>query len=375
MRKTKIAMLGYGYIGKIHTMGYANIPIIFPHLNESIEMTKVIRQKNSPKDEQYWLDRGTEIEELSNLDVDFADICTPNFLHLPQIKYLLDKGINVYCEKPLGINYKESIHLTDLVEEKKVINQVALVYRFMPSVAKGRAFIKNGGIGDIISFRAHLLHSSYLNPLRNITWRLEKEKSGGGALIDLGIHLIDTIRFLLGETKSISAYTKTLFNKRPNGSGSESSVDVDEWGLINLETISGAKGTVEVSKVSVNPFETFNIEIYGTKGYLKITNNTFYDPITYIVSSNDNTVVSESIGENGIDQYVKYLLKIMPSSKMSLGPLIDLHIASIMNMLKNIEANEIVYEETPTFRESSESQRIIDYAYQSSSEGGKIIKV
>ncbi|WFA08794.1 Gfo/Idh/MocA family oxidoreductase [Tissierella sp. Yu-01] len=375
MKKTRIGLIGYGYIGKIHTIGYTNIPLIFPHLSESIEMTKVIRQNKSPKDEQQWLNRGINIEELSCSNIDLVDICTPNFLHLSQIQYLLNNGINIYCEKPLGLNYQECIHLTNLVEEKKIINQVALVYRFMPSIAKARAFIKNGGIGDIINFRSHLLHSSYLNPYRNITWRLEKEKSGGGALVDLGIHLIDTIRFLLGETKSLSADTRTLFNKRPDGNGKDIDINVDEWGIINLEMVSGAKGTAEVSKVSINPFDTFNIEIYGTKGYLKITNNTFYDPITYKFNSNENTVENASINENGIDDYVKYLSTIIPSSKMSLGSLLDLHIASILNLLKNIEVNKIIYGETPTFRESSKSQKLIDYAYISSSEGGRKIKV
>src|SRR5690606_13030087 len=141
-----------------------NIPLIFPRLSDSIELTKVIRQESSPNDEQQWLNRGIGIEELAGSNVDFVDICTPNFMHLPQIHYLLNEGINIYCEKPLGLNYEECINLTDLVEEKKVINQVALVYRFMPAVAKARVYIKNGGIGEIISFRTHLLHSSYLNP-------------------------------------------------------------------------------------------------------------------------------------------------------------------------------------------------------------------
>lgn len=366
MNKTRIGLIGYGYIGKIHTIGYANIPLIIPNLSESIEMTKVIRQKGSPKDEQQWLSRGIDIVELLDSKVDFVDICTPNFLHLEQIQYLLDYGINIYCEKPLGLNYSECTHITKLLEDKKIINQVALVYRFMPSIAKARALIRDGAIGDIISFRTHLLHSSYLNPQRNITWRLEKEKSGGGALIDLGIHLMDTIRFLLGEVKSLSANTKTVFTRRPDGKGNEIDIDVDDWGLINLQMESGAYGTAEVSKVSVNPIETLNLELYGTKGYLKITNDAFYEPIVYRFNSNDNTAEKISI-TNGIDDYVKYLSTIIPSSKMSLGPLLDLHIACIMNMLRNIEAKKIIYKETPTFRECSDSQRLIDYAYQSSS--------
>ena len=88
MEKTRIGLIGYGYIGKIHTIGYTNIPLIFPRLSDSIELTKVIRQESSPNDEQQWLNRGIGIEELAGSNVDFVDICTPNFMHLPQIHYL-----------------------------------------------------------------------------------------------------------------------------------------------------------------------------------------------------------------------------------------------------------------------------------------------
>jgi len=375
MNKIKIGLVGYGYIGKIHSIGYLNIPLIFPELKDRIEMTKVIRRKNSLKEESYWLERGEDLEELVNGGIHFADICTPNFLHLPQISFLANKGVNIYCEKPLGINFQESTAISEVAEEKKIINQVALVYRFMPALAKARAYINNGGIGKIISFRTHLLHSSYLNPSRSITWRLEKEKSGGGVLIDLGIHLTDTIRFLLGEAVALTADTKTLFNKRTDSNGSKSTVDVDEWGLINLEMVSGAKGTIEVSKVSLNPLESFNIEIYGTNGFIKISDHTFNDPIVYSFSKKDNSIKSIFLKDSGTDQYVKYLETIVPSGKMSLGSMVNLHLASIMNMLKNIESSRIIFEETPTFRESAKSQKIIDCAYQSSKAGGRRVTI
>ncbi|WP_202710390.1 Gfo/Idh/MocA family protein [Sporosalibacterium faouarense] len=368
MRKIKVGLVGYGYIGKVHSVGYSNIPIVIDNLDIEIEMSKVIRRKESIKEKNLWLSLGHEIEDLVNEGVEIADICTPNYLHRSQVEYLAKNGVNIYCEKPLGLNYEECTRLADITEEEDIINQVALVYRFMPAIAKARSFLLNNGLGDIINFRGHLFHGSYLNPKRPISWRLQRNKSGGGALVDLGIHIVDTVRFLLGEVESVKAETNTVFKERPNDDGGYSIVDVDDWGLVNLDMVDGAKGTIEVSKVSVNPLEVFNIEIYGTKGFIKITDKDFYEPNVFLFNKDNNL---EKITIADFDPYSRYLNTIIPSPKMSLGSMIDMHLASQVNILNNISKNRIIFHETPTFSEGAKSQKIIDLAYQSEYKGGK----
>ncbi|MGF7057796.1 Gfo/Idh/MocA family protein [Brassicibacter mesophilus] len=362
MDKIKVGLIGYGYIGKIHSIGYLNIPLVLQDPQVKIEMTKVIRRKNSLGEDSCWLARGDDIDELTNEDINLVDICTPNDLHMPQIEILAKKGINIYCEKPLGLNYQQCAKMADIVGLEGIINQVALVYRFMPALAKARGFLLENKLGDVINFRAHLLHGSYLNPRRPITWRLQKNRSGGGALIDLGIHLADCIRFLLGEVRNVKAETKTIFDTRPNDNGEETLVDVDDWGLINLEMMNGAKGTMEVSKVSINPLEAFNIEIYGTKGFIKVTDKGFYEPNIYLFNENN---VLEKVTIEKLDPYSQYLSTIIPSPKMSLGNMVDMHLASQMNVLNNIINGRVMFRETPTFEEASKSQKIVDIAYLS----------
>ena len=365
MKPIKIGLIGYGSIGKVHSVGYNNLNTIFPDNEIDYEMKYLLRRKSSSVAKNNWEERISELDKLS--EVDLVDICTPNFLHYRQIEKLLKYNLNLYCEKPLGINYKESDELTKRVHQKSLINQVALVYRFLPAIAKTKALIEEGFLGQIINFDAQLLHSSYLDPSRLINWRLEKEKSGGGALLDLGIHLVDTIRFILGEVKSLQAVTKTFFKERyeHKNENKKSKVDVDDWGKIIIELKNNIYGTIEASKVSFNPKKDFVLEIYGTKGMIRITNETEILP-EYYGKEIDNTKIV-----NIDNMYSKFARKIYPSNKISLGLLVNLHLASQLNMLLNIKNNEKKFKETPDFKEAAKSQKVIDKSYKSAKNGGE----
>ncbi len=371
MNNLKIGLLGYGYIGRIHSLAYKSIPVIFPELELEYELKYLIRRRKSITEKNFWKERSHKIEELKN--VTLADICTPNFLHYSQIEKIINYGVNVYAEKPLGINYKESLKLAQMIDGNNLINQVAFVYRFLPAVAKARALLMEKKIGEIINFRAQILHASYLDPERPINWRLEKKLSGGGALLDLGIHIVDTIRFLLGEAKELRAETKTVFSQRPiKGKQEHEKVDVDDWALVNLEMKNGVTGTIEVSKVSLSD-SSFLIEIYGTKGSLKISDK---DPLKphYLKYEKNNNLI-EKTKEKVKDDFSSYLANIYPSPKKSMGMMIDLHLASQLNLLSNLQKKEIVYKETPTFTEAAKSHKIIEKAYLSAKKEGEKIKI
>ena len=328
-------------------------------------MKYLLRRKSSSVAKNNWEERISELDKLS--EVDLVDICTPNFLHYRQIERLLKYNLNLYCEKPLGINYKESDELTKRVNQKSLINQVALVYRFLPAIAKTKALIEEGFIGQVISFDAQLLHSSYLNPKRPMNWRLEKNKSGGGALLDLGIHLVDIIRFILGEIKFLQAITKTVFEKRfeNQNENKKVNVDVEDWGKINIELENNIYGTLEASKVSFNPNKDFVLEIYGTAGMIRITNKTEILPEYYGIKNDKEEM------ENIDNEFSKFVRAIYPSHKISLGLLVNLHLASQFNMLLNIKNKEKRFEEIPDFREAAKSQKVIDMAYKSAENGGE----
>ena len=369
VKPIEIGLIGYGSIGKVHSIGYNNLDTIFSDNDINYKMKYLLRRKSSPVTKNDWKERISKLKKLQ--EVDLVDICSPNFLHYPQVKKILKYDLNIYCEKPLGINYKESEELANKVENKDLINQVALVYRFLPAIAKTKAIIEEGFLGQIINFDAQLLHSSYLNPERPINWRLEKEKSGGGALLDLGIHMVDTIRFILGEIKSLQAVTKTIFKERYENEdkNKKSKVNVDDWGKISVELENDIYGTIESSKVSFNPKKDFVLVIYGTKGMIRITNDSEILPEYFGKEINKTNI------KNVNNKYSKFVRRMYPSNKISLGLLVNLHLASQLNMLLNIKNKEKRFAETPDFREAARSQKVIDKSYESAKNGGEKIKL
>lgn len=374
MNKLDIGLVGYGYIGQIHTLVYKSLPILIPYLNDKYNMSLVVSKKLKNTDGSGWEKVYSSIDELeSDIKLDMVDICTPNFLHYEQEKKFVSKGANIYCEKPMALNYDDSKEMADLAKAKGLITQVALVYRFMPAVAKAKTIIDKGYLGEIINFRGELFHSSYLNPKREMNWRLVHEKSGGGAIIDLGVHVIDTLIFILGfnKIKSVSARTNTIIKERPNvNSKNLSKVNVDDWGLIIMELENEGIGTIEVSKVSYKPDSSFHIEIYGTNGYLSISDKDPYNPVFCNFGEENTSSISNEINS---DKYVAYLNTIYPIPKMSMGVMVDMHIASLANMMYNVLHGGVIYEETPTFEEGLKSQLVVELLYQSSKRKGEQI--
>lgn len=365
MKKINVGLIGYGYIGKIHNIAYKVIPIIFPQYGNVYRLSAMVSSKTQNLEGTGFDNLVSSIYDLKEENLDMIDICTPNFLHFEQSSFFIKKGSNIYCEKPMTVNSKEGLQILDLIEERKTITQVALIYRFMPAISKARAIIKNNCIGEVINFRGQFFHSSYLNPKRAITWRLKKSMSGGGAIADLGIHLLDALVFLLGyeNVDKISAKANTVIKERPSENGEKmEKVDVDDWGLMTLELKNGAVGTTEVSKVSYNPYDVFEIEIYGTNGYVKISDKNPYEPVYSIYNSRNSRDISEIINS---DNYINYLNSIYPNPRMSMGFMVDMHTASLLNMIINVINNKIVNEATPTFEESMKSHKLLEEAYLS----------
>ena len=182
----------------------------------------------------------TDIEEvLKNEDVHFIDICTPNDSHFDIVKSAAEYGKAIYCEKPLSASYSDAMEMAKIVKENNIINSVALVYRFMPAISLLKRELEKVTIGQIIDFKVRTYHDSYLNEKKKDTWRTGK-KSGGGALPDLGVHLIDMIQFTIGEIEEVEAKTRIYFAGR---------TEVDEIANCDFTLKGGIRGSLEVSRI------------------------------------------------------------------------------------------------------------------------------
>jgi len=181
-RIIKLGFAGLGFIGSIHAIACFSMPLIFKNLPFEIKLGKVYR--NNLIDIPHFFEKGAKSLEEILEDSDAVDICTPNYLHYEQAIKTIERGIPLYLEKPIGINSEEAYDIMENARKKGLIHQTALMYRFMPAVTQARDMIKNGEIGEILNFKALMLHSGYMDPKRPISWKLKKSTSGGGAILD-----------------------------------------------------------------------------------------------------------------------------------------------------------------------------------------------
>lgn len=191
--------------------------------------------------------------------VDAVIICTPNALHAKQTILALQAGVHVLVEKPMAMNAEESQQMLDISRETETILQVAHCWRFDDEVQYVRDQIVSGAIGDIIRTKGYSTHVNW-GPQG---WFTQKELAGGGALADMGIHAVDTVRFLLGDPipKSVYANIGTHYGD----------YDVDDTGVITINWTDGSSSLIEFGWWQPQSDGiAASTQFYGTQGFAKL---------------------------------------------------------------------------------------------------------
>lgn len=271
MRTYNIAVIGGGFMGKTHSCSIADIPFYYDTDFKPILHT--LCGRTAEKTERLaarlnFLHAETDFEKvISNPEIDIVDICTPNMLHYPQAKAAILAGKHVYCDKPLCVTALQARELAQLAESEKRVCQVTFQHRFWPAVLYAKQLIRDGAIGDIISFRAMFLHSSLVNRDKAYAWRNAPISEGGGVLNDLGSHLLDLIMFLCGDIEDISSVTQTLYGERRRD-GKTVPVSSDDAAFMLVRLKNGACGTAEASKLATGLNDVLKLELHGKSGAL-----------------------------------------------------------------------------------------------------------
>ncbi len=267
-----VGMLGYAFMGKAHSHAMINIPhMMYPP--PAIPKLVAIAGRNevavSEAAKRYGYQRYyTDWKDLIKDDeIQLFDNGGPNDAHAAPSIAAAKAGKHVLCEKPLGRNPSESKKMRDAVMSAGVKNMVAFNYRFVPAIRQIRKLVDSGALGRIYHFRAVYLQEwimpHYGTP---IIWRLQKDQAGSGALGDLGTHIIDLARYLVGDIAGVQAMTKTFIPERPDAEGNLIKVDVDDAFAAVVEFENGALGTLEASRFAAGRKNGQRIEINAEKG-------------------------------------------------------------------------------------------------------------
>ena len=204
MQNLRIAVIGTGYIADYHVRGLLAQP--------AVEITAVAAAtEGSVKKfaEKYRLTGAFLTTDVTALaardDVDVAIISTPNKFHAPYALAFLKQGKDVFLEKPMAMNAREGEEIMVLAEKKGRIVMTGHMWRFDREVNALRQQVAEGALGEIIKTKGYGIHVNW-GPEG---WFTRKKLAGGGALIDMGVHAIDTVRYLLGDPRPLSVYART----------------------------------------------------------------------------------------------------------------------------------------------------------------------
>ena len=268
-----VGMLGYAFMGKAHSNGYKKIPYMMyppPAVPKLIAVCGRDEEAVAEAARRYGYEGYyTDWREMLQDDrIQLFDNGGPNDAHAEPCIAAAQAGKHIFCEKPLARNAEEAKEMLDAAAKAGVKHMVAHNYRFVPAIRLARDLIESGALGQIYHFRAVYLQE-WIMPHYNEAkiWRLDKKVAGSGAIGDLGAHIIDLGRFLVGEITSLSAMTRTFIEERPlpDGSGS-GKVDVDDAFVTTVEFDSGAIGTLECSRFAGGRKNYEVLEINGEKG-------------------------------------------------------------------------------------------------------------
>ena len=183
-------------------------------------------------------------------------VATPHQFLAPISLAALKKGKHVLCEKPGGVNSKQIKQATDLARRRHLSYMVGFNHRYHPAFLKARQLFNKGAIGDLIFIRARYGFGGRSGYEKE--WRLDKKLSGGGELMDQGVHMIDLALSFMGPVKDVCGFAQNTFWKS----------NADDNALVLLRNKKQQTASIHVSLTQWKPLHNF--EIYGTKGYLSI---------------------------------------------------------------------------------------------------------
>lgn len=275
-KKIKIGILGGGpdsFIGGVHRIAakmhdrYEIVGGVFSaDYTESLEFAdeigisrdRVYRDLNSMIETELALDLDQRMEVVS--------VLTPNFLHFPMARKLVENGLHVICEKPLVTKYEDALTLGELSKKHNTVFAVTYTYTGYPMVRQAREMIASGALGRIQKIDVKY-YQGWMNPIihdkaaRGNTWRLNPEKSGVSSCMgDIGTHAFNLVEFLTGlKVEKILADMNNLYE--------DNAMDLDGSVLLHLEgTI---KGVLRASQIATGEENNLSIKIYGDQAGLK----------------------------------------------------------------------------------------------------------
>jgi len=283
-----VGIVGYAFMGAAHAHAWRTAPHMFD-LPLTPAMVAICGRDaaavRAAADRQGWASAETDWRALiARDDIDLVDICTPGDSHAEIAIAALDAGKHVLCEKPLANTPAEAEAMTAAAERavaRGIRAMVGFNYRRGPALALARKLVADGRLGAIRHVRAAYLQDWLTDPSFPLTWRLQRDRAGSGALGDLGAHVIDLAQYLTGEPiNAVSGSTTTFVTERPlpgpaATTAASTPASTPARGLVTVDDAAtfsarigaaGTLGTFEVTRFAAGRKNALRIELNGELG-------------------------------------------------------------------------------------------------------------
>ena len=281
-----VGMIGYAFMGAAHSQAWRTAPRVFDlpaGLRMSVLAGRDEARAKAAADRYGWDDVETDWTRLLGRDdVDIVDICTPGDTHAEMAIAALEAGKHVLCEKPLANSVAEAEAMAAAARQAATRGQRAMcgfTYRRVPAARLMADLVAGGAVGTLRHVRASYLQDWLVDPAAPMSWRLEKDRAGSGALGDIGAHAIDLAQYVTGDLiTGVTALSSTFVARRPipaaggflgmnaAAGGEYGEVTVDDATVFLARTASGALATFEASRFATGHKNGLRLELNGSAG-------------------------------------------------------------------------------------------------------------
>ena len=281
----RIGLIGAGFMGKCHANAFRSVAGLFdlpvePELYLLADIDEAAARRSA---DALGFSRSTgDWRQLTgDPEIDIVAITAPNALHSDMAFAAIDAGKAVYCEKPLSVDIPSARAMRDAALAAGTCTMVGFAYLRNPMLRLAHEIIAGGELGEVVSFRGIHAEDYMADPATPHSFRTDP--AGGGALFDLGSHVVSLARYLLGPIVSVNGTMATIHSRRPVTAGSRESrpVDVDDRAVFLGEFESGVTGTFEANWAGAGRKMQLAFEVSGTRGALAFTQERMNELLLY----------------------------------------------------------------------------------------------
>jgi predicted dehydrogenase len=348
-----VGIIGFGWMGRVHAQAYSRLPHHYPQLAGLPALVAIADDvPGRAADAARQFGAGSALTDWRALvddpHVRAVSVTAPNFLHREIGTAVAAAGKHLWIEKPVGLDVADALAVARAADEHGVQTAVGFNYRNAPAVAAARELVAGGELGAITHARFYFLSDYAAHPDGALSWRFQRARGGNGVLGDLASHAVDLVRYLLGEVESVIADTAIFISQRPLPTGATSGhqlasggerddVENEDYVSAQLRLASGARCSLEASRVSVGEQNAYGFEIHGTHGVvgwdfrrigeLRVGTGTAFQ---------DQSVTTRYVGP-GDGEYAAF----QPASAMAMG-YDELKVIEAQRFLQSIETGSAV---------------------------------